>query len=170
MKLLSAAVEAYAHFGLSAEVGMTISAGLFMPEQDWKTLKTIAKGAKGLKLRRWIPDLEGELRGAQASVSQCGYNTALALLRSRVPALVIPYSSGVSDTEQICRARKMEQKRLARVLVPERVTGQVLAAEIRKVLEFKPAVTRFDMNGARNALKIIQMMMRARSHVRENNR
>ena len=46
--------------------------------------------------------------GARASISQCGYNTALDLLRTRVPALVVPYATPEED-EQTRRARRLEQ-------------------------------------------------------------
>ena len=60
----------------------------------------------GLELVRTVPDLGAELRAAAASVSQCGYNTALELLRSRVPALVVPYATPEED-EQRRRARRL---------------------------------------------------------------
>ena len=45
---------------------------------------------------------------AAASISQCGYNTALDLVRTRVPALVVPYATPEED-EQTRRARRLEQ-------------------------------------------------------------
>ena len=41
--------------------------------------------ARQIELRRTVEDLGAELRGARASVSQGGYNTALEVLRSGVP-------------------------------------------------------------------------------------
>ncbi len=111
--LVSAAVEAYAWHGLGPEVTMTIGAGLFLPREEWKKLKATVSGVKGLRLRRWLPDLESELREASASVSQCGYNTSLALLRSRVPALVVPFKTP-TDQEQTYRARKLEKEAAVR--------------------------------------------------------
>ena len=53
-------------------------------------------------------------------MSQCGYNTALDLLRARVPALVVPFAEGRED-EQTRRAARLERCGALRVLPPERL-------------------------------------------------
>ena len=47
-------------------------------------------------------------RAPRASVSQGGYNTALEVVRSGVPALVVPYATPEED-EQTRRARRLER-------------------------------------------------------------
>jgi predicted glycosyltransferase len=162
-KLLFAAVDAYTRDGLSEQVRMTISTGPFMPPKERRALMERAKGVKGLRVKRWIKDLDRLLARARLSVSQCGYNTAVALLRARVPALLVPYALRKSDTEQMYRARKMEKLGVARIIRMERLTPEVLAREIRLALKLKPPKTRFDMNGARNALTVIEKMARRRA-------
>jgi predicted glycosyltransferase len=122
-----------------------------------------AKGVKGLRVKRWIRDLDRQLARARLSVSQCGYNTAVALLQAEVPALLIPYELRKNDTEQMYRARKMEKLGVARILRMERLSAKVLAREIRLALRLKPPKTGFDMNGARNALATIEKMTRRRA-------
>ncbi len=46
------------------------------------------------------------MRAARASISQCGYNTALDLVVSEVPALVVPYGT-VTENEQRHRAQRL---------------------------------------------------------------
>ena len=87
-----------------------IIAGPFLPEAEWQLLRAAARGRRGLEVRRSVPDLVAELRAAAASVSQCGYNTTLDLLRTGVPALVVPFAEGGED-EQTRRAERLERAR-----------------------------------------------------------
>ena len=70
---------------------MRAIAGPLMPQEDFDALKRRVPG--NVELIRSVPDLSQELRHAAASISQCGYNTALDLVRTRVPALVVPYAT-----------------------------------------------------------------------------
>jgi predicted glycosyltransferase len=160
-QLLLRAAEAYARYGIGEGVGMTITTGPFLPPEDWRALKTTAAGVKGLRLQRWLPDLHGVLSRARGSVSQCGYNTSMELLRSRVPALVVPFV-GPADREQMRRARRMAGLGLARVLEPERADAATLAREIRALLEFRPRAAPVDFGGAENSAAVIENMLRGR--------
>jgi predicted glycosyltransferase len=101
-----------------------------------------------------VPDLGAELSQAAASVSQCGYNTALELLRARVPALVVPYATAEED-EQQRRARRLALLGAVRVLDPERLAPATLAAELERLLEFEPARPRLDLDGARRTCELL---------------
>jgi predicted glycosyltransferase len=159
-QLLLAAAKGYAEYGIGERVGMTITSGPYIPDEDWQALKATAAGVKGLNVCRWIPDLTSALSQARASVSQCGYNTSLAFLRARIPALVVPFI-GDTDKEQMRRARKLEQLGAVRVLEPERANPQTLAAEIRALLEFQPRALELDMDGTVNTARIIKRMLQA---------
>src|SRR6185312_6686134 len=88
--LLEAAIDAQPALWNAERVPMRLIAGPFLPEPDWRGLRRRARGRPGLELIRAVPDLAVELRGARASVSQCGYNTALEVLQAGLPALVVP--------------------------------------------------------------------------------
>ena len=94
-----------------------------------------------------MPDLSAELAAADASVSQCGYNTALDLLRARIPALVVPFAQGRED-EQTRRAGRLEAMGALRVLPATRLDGRTLAAEVRDLLRFRPADAGLALDGA----------------------
>src|SRR5207249_2416665 len=128
--LFRAAVEAHGPLWRCERLRTTVVAGPFLPETDWRTLRRAAREVAGLELRRSVPDLGQELCGAAASVSQCGYNTALDIVRARVPALVVPCSELGKD-EQWVRARRLERLGAVRVLEPERLDGPTLAAAAR---------------------------------------
>ncbi len=92
---------------LATGVPMRLVAGPFLPDADWRrscrrTTRRRASSSCGA-----VPDLAAELVRARASVSQCGYNTALDLLRARVPALVVPFAAAGED-EQTRRAARLD--------------------------------------------------------------
>ncbi|MEA2284645.1 MAG: hypothetical protein QOJ21_688 [Solirubrobacteraceae bacterium] len=147
--LLRAAAEAHG-VGLSdAGIGVRIIAGPFLPEDEWHALRAAARGRPGLEVRRAVPDLRAEMQAATASVSQCGYNTALDVLRTGVPALVVPFAAGRED-EQTRRAQRLEALGAVRVLPADRADGVTLAREVADLVRFRPAPVALDLQGAPN--------------------
>ena len=65
-----------------------------------------------------MTDLSAEMAASRLSISQCGYNTALDIVRAGVPALVVPFADG-GETEQTDRARRLEALGALRVLPAE---------------------------------------------------
>ena len=87
---------------------MRAIAGPLMPDEDYERAPATAS-PRNVELVRSVPDLaHGAAAAPPASISQCGYNTALDLLRTRVPALVVPYATPEED-EQTRRARRLQQ-------------------------------------------------------------
>jgi predicted glycosyltransferase len=159
--LMAAAVEAHRLELADAGVDVRIIAGPFLPEAEWQLLRAAAQGRRGLDVRRSVPDLVAELRTAAASVSQCGYNTTLDLLRTGVPALVVPFAEGGED-EQTRRAERLERVGAVRVLEAGRADGPGLAAAIRELLAFRPEPVALDLDGAKNtALTVANVVARA---------
>ena len=150
--LLSAAVEA--HGILKSVIDMKIITGPFFPEDDWRSLRARARGRKGLELKRSVPNLSTELRGARASVSQCGYNTALDILRASVPALVVPFSDGGED-EQTRRALRLRDLGAVRILEPSDLDPSRLAVEIRALTRFRPLRVHLDLEGGPKSARIL---------------
>jgi predicted glycosyltransferase len=101
-----------------------------------------------------VPDLGAELRTASASVSQCGYNTALDVLRAGVPALVVPFADEGED-EQLRRAGRLERLGAVRVLEPSRLSGPALAAELDALRSFRPRRLALDLDGARTTAALL---------------
>jgi predicted glycosyltransferase len=151
--LLRAAVEAR-----PAGLKMRVIAGPLLPEPAWRRLK--AREQPGLELIRSVPDLGEELRSAAASVSQSGYNTALEIVRSRVPALVVPYVTDEED-EQLRRARRLARLGALRVL--ERLDPDALASELETLASFRPAATALDLDGARTTSELLSGLVSGRA-------
>lgn len=160
--LFRTAIEAYPALKQTCGARMKIIAGPFLPEAAWQSLRIAAHGHAGLILKRFVPDLAAEMRASMASVSQCGYNTALDVLRSGVPALVVPFAEG-SEDEQSKRARRLEKLDAVRVLEYQEMDAVRLVVEIRGLLDFRPQRLHLDLNGAHNTARIVESLVRSRS-------
>ena len=124
---------------------MRAIAGPLMPQADYEALKAIAP--PNVELVRSVPDLAAELSRARASISQCGYNTALDLLRTHVPALVVPYATPEED-EQTRRAKRLEQ--LGVLKVATHINGDIDA-----LLDFTPRPAALDLGGAAKTAELL---------------
>jgi len=107
-------------------------------------------------------DFRKMLYHAAASVSMCGYNTALDLMQAGTPALFIPFDEG-GEVEQTLRARSLSHMagfRTCRAadLTPERLLHEV--TELVKTKRGKPAEILFD--GAAQSVRIAVGMLGAR--------
>jgi predicted glycosyltransferase len=117
---------------------MKVIAGPLMPEENWRGLQRLRP--PNVELVRSVPDLAAELQVAAASVSQCGYNTALDVIRTRVPALVVPYVTA-EENEQTRRAQRLAD--LGVLQVADHINGH-----LPRLLEFEPAPAALDLDGA----------------------
>ena len=153
--LMVAAVEAHRLELADAGVDVRLIAGPFLPESEWQLLRAAAQGRPGLDVRRSVPDLTTELGAAAASVSQCGYNTTLDLLRTGVSALVVPFAEGGED-EQTRRAERLARLGAVRVLEADRLDGRSLAAAVRELLAFRPEPVALDLDGARTTALLVR--------------
>lgn len=151
-ELLAAAVEAHR---LLDDRPMKLIAGPFLSARQWSALQLAARGRRGLTVTRSVRGVEAELRAARASVSQCGYNTALELLRSRAPGLVVPFAAPGED-EQMRRARRLADLGAVRMLDPRRLSPASLAAEIEALDRFSPNEAGLDFDGARATADLLR--------------
>ena len=156
--LLAAAIAAQDELFRATGVRMTAIGGPFLPDDAWRRLTAAARGRDGVELLRSVPDLGAELRFAAASISQCGYNTAIELLSAHVPALVVPFATPEED-EQTSRARRLEALGALRVLEPERLEPATLAAEAGELLRFEPHATGLDLDGAAGTTRVLSELL-----------
>lgn len=159
--LLRTAVEAHTLAWPVDGIRTKIVAGPFLPEPAWRSLKDAADGVDGLTLRRYVRDLAAEMRASSASVSQCGYNTALDIVRAGTPALVVPFGDG-DENEQSRRAERLARLGAVRVLDARDVCGPRLAEEIRELRGFAPNALGLDLDGARNTAEIVERLVARR--------
>lgn len=126
---------------------MRVIAGPFLPEPRWQALQQTADGMAGVELVRQVPDMVAEMRGARASISQYGYNTALDIVVSGVPALVVPYATK-TENEQSQRALRLAQMGALQHLGAEALDPPTLATAMDALLSFRPRAAVLNLNGA----------------------
>ena len=160
--LLRAAIESYSLLTKVDRLEMKVIAGPFLPESSWRELRTLAGNQKGLILRRSVPSLCSEMAQARASISQCGYNTVLDLLRSQVSGLVVPFAQG-RENEQMNRARRLESLGAVRVLEEGNLNPERLVDEIHALLQYKPQAVKLNFDGASNSARIMMDLVRHRN-------
>ena len=139
---------------------MRLIAGPFLPEAEWIRLRQLVEGMAGVELLRQVPDMVAEMRAARASLSQCGYNTALDIMVSGVPALVVPYQTA-AENEQRERAERLAARGAVLHLSPDSLNAFRLAARIDALLEFTPCAATLDVNGAERSAQLLHDMQRA---------
>jgi predicted glycosyltransferase len=152
-----ALAAADAHLEILARTGLrtTIVAGPFLPGPAWQRLQERAARSERLRVIRRVDDLCAEIARSAVSVSQCGYNTAMDLLRAGRPAVVVPFSQGRED-EQGRRARRMARLGLVRVLAPEALTPAALAdAVVSAAGDQPPAATELALDGGERTVEIV---------------
>jgi predicted glycosyltransferase len=152
--LFRAAVEAHRINWPTLGLPTTIVAGPFAPPGVVSSLVEAATTMDGLRVLSHVPDLGEWLRSARASVSQCGYNTMLDVVRSGVPALVVPFATDAED-EQSRRAQRLADMGMVRWLDPRALTPARLAPAVEALLDFEPAVRSLSLDGAATSARML---------------
>lgn len=154
MPLFEIAVKAQPILWERFRLPMTLIAGPFLPEDDWLELKEQALSCPGLTLFRSVPHMTELLAGHSVSLSQCGYNTVMDLLKSGISALVVPFFQGQED-EQTNRAIRLSQLGLLRMIHASDLNVDRLVDEVDISLNFKPNPAGLLLDGADETTNII---------------
>ena len=133
---------------------MRLIAGPFLPEAQWQTLAARVAGQSGVELLRHVPDMVAEMRIARASISQCGYNSALDIVGAAVPALVVPYETG-SENEQRTRADRLAALGAMQMLPAAELTPARMASAIEALFAFTPRPAALDLRGAEHTATLL---------------
>ncbi|HBK91541.1 MAG TPA: hypothetical protein DDZ68_07730 [Parvularcula sp.] len=141
----------------------TIVAGPFLPAEDFDAVCDAAQAA-GVTVIRQTPNLYAMLLSASVSISQCGYNSALDLLRSGAPAIVVPFVRE-RETEQIDRARRLSARRFVRLIEPGSLSPDLLAAETIRLAGSPPRCGSgcLNMDGGEQSRRILAGLVEARA-------
>ena len=166
-QLFSSAIEAHALLPETQPLTMKVVAGPFLPEEQWKALRVAADGRRGVTLVRSVPDLYSELSQARASISQCGYNTAMEIIQAQIPALVVPFADRGED-EQLRRAQRLGALGAVRVLEQKELTPKRLAEEIGTLIDFQPRTAHLNFDGARRSTEILYELLKRRRVIKSS--
>lgn len=157
--LLEAAAEAFAVLKSQRDLRAFMFAGPYCSEEVFQRLKNRAGG--GLMVSRFTRRFLTYLAAADLSVSMAGYNTAMNILATGVPALVWPFGG---DREQGLRARRLENKGALGVLTDADLAPRRLAAHMQALLEEPaapaPVYLKPKLDGARNTALWLDSWMR----------
>ncbi len=135
--------------------------GPFIPNDKFLQLQKAAANLSNLTLRKYTPHLLAYMEKAQLSISLCGYNTTMNLLRTGVRSMIFPSNK---DWEQKIRAEKLEKLGLAEVIYPQDLTPDRLAQKILANLNRKATVKTFepiDLQGAQKTSAFLQGLLQS---------
>jgi predicted glycosyltransferase len=163
-RLYLAAIDAYDRLGSDAPK-TTIVAGPLCPDAMLARLRVATAARPGIEVVSTVDDLSEAMRASAISVSQCGYNTALDILRAGVPALVAPFAEN-GDSEQSERARRLERLGAVRLLDAQRLQADDFASAIRATFDFVPSQVTLNLDGATTSARILSTMLASRTSCR----
>ena len=130
-----------------------VSAGTEVSDADFELLKE--QCPNGMKIVRYIPNLANVMKQIKVSVSHAGYNTVADILRSGCASVLYPYTGG-RETEQLRRAEKMDQHKVAVMLHPDHLSPEKLAIAIDKAASQNRASISLDLDGANKTASLIK--------------
>ncbi|MDW3224370.1 MAG: glycosyltransferase [Paracoccaceae bacterium] len=108
------------------------------------------------------PDFRELLKTACASVSMAGYNTALDVLQTGTPAVLVPFDAG-NEVEQTLRAQALAKLPGISVLTNADLTGAALLEHVRKVTRAIPRLPQTKgMDGAAKTVGIVEALKHER--------
>jgi predicted glycosyltransferase len=159
--LFQVVIRAQAILWDKLKLPMTLVAGPFLPEDDWLQLEGQARELPGLTLHRHVSNMTDLLASHSISVSQCGYNTVMDLLKSGISALVVPFAQGQED-EQTNRAQRLSQLGMLRSVAADDLDVGRFVAEVEQLLQFTPNTAVLDVDGAARSADIIHGLLLAK--------
>lgn len=135
-----------------------------MPDIPWRLLvggadagariAEFAKAGSPALLEPARRDFRQMLSHAAASVSMCGYNTALDLLQAGTPAVLIPFDAG-NETEQGLRAASLAPLNGIKVVKTADLTPETLCAAVKAAMQAPPRLAGgFRFDGAARSVEI----------------
>ncbi len=142
------------------------------PDRQWRLLLGGAKAAErgaqmdapaNVVVEPARPDFRQMLHHAAASVSMCGYNTALDILQTGCRAVFIPFDAG-SEVEQGIRAEALAKRPGIAVVRSADLTAETLLQALLEVTAGpRAAPLHQGLDGAARTVEIVSEMQGARS-------
>ncbi|MGO4526220.1 glycosyltransferase [Microvirga sp. 2MCAF35] len=131
--------------------------GRGVAEAEFLTLRESAPAH--VTVERARPDFRTLLSGAELSVSQAGYNTAVDLLRCGVKSVLVPFEAG-NETEQRLRAERLAALGLAEIVPEAELSPRNLADAIWRGLARPPSpAPAISLNGAMQTVALAESLL-----------
>lgn len=147
---------------------VSINAAALMPKTKWRALVGGSdRGNRIEALKRQItspnvtieptrPDFRSILANADAAVSMCGYNTAMDLLQTGVPAVLVPFDAG-GELEQTLRADSLAKSDQFSVVKSAELTAETLVTALSG-LRKAGAQPNLSFDGASETVRIAERL------------
>ncbi|CAD0184743.1 undecaprenyldiphospho-muramoylpentapeptide beta-N-acetylglucosaminyltransferase [Ruegeria sp. THAF57] len=120
-------------------------------------------GDAPVTLERVRQDFRQMLPHAAASVSMCGYNTALDILQTGTAAVFVPFDDG-KEVEQTLRGRSLSNLPAIDVLPSQFLNGETLAMAVDRVIDAPTrTVAEFGFDGAARSVDIAKTLWERRT-------
>ncbi|MEQ8662754.1 MAG: glycosyltransferase [Gammaproteobacteria bacterium] len=158
--LLAAALSAHAGRTALHALSMNVIAGPFMAAREVAALRAAA--GERVRVYRALPNLDNQLAGTRLSLSQCGYNTMVDVLRADVPALFVPYAEA-NESEQTVRAARLEQLGLATCLAQAALGAERLGTAMEAALAAPRRRHALNLDGAARTAAIVERALSRRA-------
>lgn len=155
LAFLQAAMEAFRRLASGGAVGsmqLMVFASAAADTSEFEALETMA-GNGPFQIRRFGPEFERCLHESALSISRAGYNTCVALLRSRARAVLVP-DPVMSD--QGFRARRFAEVGLAAVVEGNPPDLGALMAAIEATLASSPPQHGFAVDGVARTPALVE--------------
>jgi predicted glycosyltransferase len=82
-----------------------------------------------------LANLDDHLHNCRVSVSLCGYNTSVQLMRYATPSVIVPYQNSLSQNstnDQVARARLLQERFASTILDYDAMTARSLADAVKE--------------------------------------
>jgi len=128
--LLRAALAARA-ISSAGQLPWRMLGGPNLPDDVFEDLKSTAPA--GVVIERHRTDFPSLMANCRLSISQAGYNTVMDILMARPRAIVVPFAGG-TESEQTIRAKLLAQRGYLKMVDPNKISPEILAAAIDETL------------------------------------
>jgi len=134
-KMITLAIEAQRH--IDDKIRTIISCGPATSSEEMALFQSCLKPKDRplVFLADHLADLDDHLRNCRVSVSLCGYNTSVQLMRYGTPSVIVPYQNSLSKTstnDQVARARLLQERFSSIILDYETMTARSFADAIKE--------------------------------------
>ena len=135
-------------------------AGRNMTQDAFDALRGMA--SSGIIIERVRSDFATLLAAGALSISQCGYNTMMDVLRAGIRAVVVPFA-GDGETEQTMRAEIWAARGGVRIVSENNLSPATLAIAVDNAAESAPAaISGLNFDGAKKTAGFIKEVASAR--------
>ena len=128
------------------------------PLADFEEMNTLVQGVSNFEIIKNAP-IEKALRDAKIVISRCGYNSAIALVRTKLPIIFFPYDGSASGVgEQFKRARKLQKLKNVQLVNPYESDAVSQLENAINVALHSQEIERecpFSVNGAEETLQFL---------------